>query len=240
MDKDLLIHYDIKAYTANIILIEYTSMIYIIGGPPRCGKTSAALILAKKTRAVYLPVNYFRTVLLPFLSPSCLQKKFPVFCIKQRLQYNNDIIFSHYSADELVRAYRTQARAVWPSIMTCMQKALRDEVSIVFEGYQLEPDYLAEFLKHNSHACQYIRIVFLYRNDHNAIRNGLKKGCAQTDWILKNTKQPETLEKVSAFISSYSEQLQKAAHAHGFTTYNTERHFHWRIRRAVRYLINGA
>jgi hypothetical protein len=196
-------------------------------------------MLAQKTGAIYFPVNYFRTVLLPYLSKPYLKESFPVFHAKRMCRGNNDVMFSRYNAVQLTDMYRTQTIALWSGVSSCLEKALYDDRPAVFEGYQIEPELLAEFLKCHRGSRQLVRAVFLYKLNNAAILNGLSKGCAETDWILKNTKNPETLKKVAAFITCYSEQIRQAAATYHFTAYNTEVHFRWRIRQAVRHLIRG-
>jgi len=211
-------------------------MIYLIGGPPRCGKTTIAKILAKKTKYQWVQINHFRFIVSGYYSNQERCEKFPFSYIKKRVNWDNDIIFNKYTSKELVKYYKIQASTIWPGLRNYCKQLVKERGNAILEGYHIQPNLIYKLLNSNPDLQENIKVVFLYRENIDSIIWGLKKGDPKSDWILRNTRNRETLHKVAKMISEYGKYTKKEAEKYNFQIFNTERHFRWKIIKAIKYL----
>jgi tRNA uridine 5-carbamoylmethylation protein Kti12 len=46
-------------------------MLYLFGGPPRCGKTTLSVALAKKLQIPYFSIDHITSVISPYIATEC-------------------------------------------------------------------------------------------------------------------------------------------------------------------------
>ena len=73
-------------------------MIYLIGGPPRVGKTILAEALAKKRSFPYFTLDHVTSVITPYISKVKYHAELPLRMARQETNYNNDIFYAKYSS----------------------------------------------------------------------------------------------------------------------------------------------
>src|SRR5687768_16519079 len=91
-------------------------MIYLIGGPPRGGKTILAHELAKKKSFPYFTLDHVTSVISPYISEEDYSTKLPLRVARQETNYSNDIFYEKYSAEQVVDFYLRQAETYWPGV----------------------------------------------------------------------------------------------------------------------------
>lgn len=209
-------------------------MIYLIGGPPRCGKTTLARRLATETNCSWFPVDYLSTAVSNYIAPAELPTRYP------QLPRNNDTRFTAFSAAEIVGVYRTKAATTWPALRDFIAYAHADYEhdagrDFAFEGYQVEPSYVHALDAELGPAA--VRAVFLYREDAAAIVADLRHGSGPHDWVLNHTHEPATFGRIAAMIAHYSAFFREEAAACGFAAINLDDGFASGLDRALSLLL---
>jgi hypothetical protein len=62
-------------------------VLYIIGGPPRCGKTTLSVALARKLQIPYFSIDHIASVIPPYIPAERQDESFPLKALRQ--QVNN-------------------------------------------------------------------------------------------------------------------------------------------------------
>src|SRR3990167_11142554 len=100
-----------------IEMIEYKSMIYLIGGPPKCGKTTLAKKVSKKLRIPWVASDTLQVVARQYVSKLVSAKKFDLLYPHNALKGDsNDETYSLHSPKTIAKSYIKQAKATYDAI----------------------------------------------------------------------------------------------------------------------------
>jgi hypothetical protein len=198
-------------------------VLYLIGGPPRCGKTKLSVALARKLRLPYFSIDHIASVIPPYIPPERQDESFPLKALRRQVNHDNDRFFETYSAEEIVAVYQRQAATVWPGVKSFISYAIEDEHSLILEGWQLLPGFLAEipFAKRADN----MQIRFLYKTNVEKIVSGLKANEPFNDWVLTHTKNENSFTRIARMIARFGETTKKDAGEQGFEAINMDRDF---------------
>jgi 2-phosphoglycerate kinase len=147
-------------------------MLYLIGGPPRCGKTILSAALAKKLQIPYFSIDHIASVIPPYIPSERQDESFPLRALRQKVNNDNDRFFETYSAEQIVRVYQRQAATLRPGVRNFIDYAIQDEHTLILEGWQLLPRFLAEIP--SAQRSGNLQIQYLYKTDVEDILSGLK------------------------------------------------------------------
>jgi len=207
-------------------------MIYLIGGPPKCGKTTLAKKICKEFGIPWISTDTLQSVARAYLSFSEIKKRLP---LSQANWKTNDEKYSKWSTKKIVHEYRTKGEGVNPAVEMFIESEIKDGNNFVIEGYHITPKLVnglnKKFGKKN------IRAVFLIKTDQNKMINDFKKSSTPNDWVLVRTKNKETFLKIAKMISEYSEYFKKEANTYGLKVFNSEINFKSALKKAMSYLI---
>jgi 2-phosphoglycerate kinase len=207
-------------------------MIYLIGGPPKCGKTTLAKTLSKSFGIPWVSTDTLQNVIKPYLDDLDLSIKFPTD--RQRSK-NNDEKYSKFSTNEIVDAYKRQAKIVHPAIDMFAVCEITDGNDFVIEGYHIEPDLTAKLkVEHPGK----IKSIFLVKADRTKFISAIKKSTTPNDWIITRTKKEETYQKIANMIREYGIFFEKESIKFGCKVLNMDNDFDERIKEAINYLKN--
>jgi 2-phosphoglycerate kinase len=209
-------------------------MIYLIGGSPRCGKTTVAERLAKKANIPWFPADYLGAVIFQYLSEEEQNKKFPISRIRDE-KPGTDHLYEKHSPAEVVDFYRTQAEAIWPGLRAFIKYAAHDEQAFILEGYQIWPDLLTELPEEIKKS---IKPIFLYKTNLQEIEAGFKKNTGAGDWLLEKTKDEKTFEKVASMVALYGERTVEDAHKHNMPVVDMDENFEDKIQSVIAALMS--
>ncbi len=213
-------------------------MIYLIGGPPRCGKTVLAKKLSKKMNIPWLSCDTLDAIVQKHTSKKDWAKKFPYsFLRRQGASRNNDYFYNTYSPAKIISVLKKQAEAVHGAIDVAIACEIADGNDYIFEGYHILPSFAQKIIK--KYGKDKVRSVFLTKFDENKFAKDVRKSTTPNDWLLVLTKKPETFVKVGKMVSLYSKIFEKEAKKFGLQIFNTDVNFNKQINKAVLYLRNN-
>ena len=201
-------------------------MIYLIGGPPKCGKTTLAKRLSKIKGIPWVSTDTLQNVIKPYLNnddfPSSNQRK-----------KDNDEKYSKYSIDEIIEAYQQQAKTSHKAIDIFSICEITDGNDFIIEGYHIEPELASEL---SSKYPDKIKSIFLVKSDREKFICDIKKSTTPNDWIITRTKNKETYGKIANMIYEYGQFFEKESKKYGFKVVNMDNDFDNQTEEAINYL----
>ena len=206
-------------------------MIYLIGGPPKCGKTILAKKLSKSFGMPWVSTDTLQCVIKPYMNKEDFSKKFPASYQRGK---NNDEKYSKYSLGEIIEAYRRQAETVYQAIDMFTICEITDGNDFIIEGYHIEPELVSELgLKYP----EKVRSIFLVKFDKEKFICDIKKSVTPNDWIINRTRNKETYQKIANTICEYGKFFEKESKKYGLKVLNMDNGFDKKINSAVSYLV---
>lgn len=209
-------------------------MIYLIGGPPKCGKTTLAKKLSKKLELPWISADTLQSVVYAYTNKREIPKKFPWGEIRKKTKGSNDLAYKKYSSSEIIKLYRKQAGTSYKAIEIVVASEINDGNDYIVEGYQVEPKLVKKLL--NKYGKDKIKSVFLIRIDKSNFLEDIKKSSTPNDWILAKTKKDETFPKIAEMIYKYGIQVKKDAVKYGLRVLNMDSNFREKLEEIINYL----
>jgi 2-phosphoglycerate kinase len=207
-------------------------MIYLIGGPPKCGKTTLAKTISKSFGIPWVSTDTLQNVIKPYMNGKDLSKKFPVDFQRSK---DNDEKYAKFPTAKIIAAYRQQAKTVYPAIDMFAVCEIADGNDYVIEGYHIEPELAAQLEKKYPDKT---KNVFLVKSDTGKFVSGIKESTTSNDWIIARTNKEETYQKIAKMICEYGNFFVKRSNKYGFRVLNMDDNFDQRIKEAIDYFKN--
>jgi 2-phosphoglycerate kinase len=205
-------------------------MIYLIGGPPRCGKTT----VAKKLSKSWISADTIESIIASHTNKKDLNRLFPKSVIRKKTKQSNDIMYNSYSAKEIVKLYIKQSKASWKGIETMVACELNEGHNYIIEGHQIHPKLMDSIVK--KYGKKNIVSLVLTRFDKDEIVSGCKKHKAKNDWFIQKTKNEDTFYKMAEMIKIYSEFFEKEARKYGIKVINMDDNFSKQLKAVITHL----
>ena len=221
-------------------------MMYLIGGPPRCGKTTVARALAPRLGCSWVPIDYLESVVYHYLPERERAEALPL------LEGGYDTIYATYAPDQIIEHYRRRARTMWPAIQIFLHFALAQDQDFILEGFHIEPALMQAFTRPGewpgasaaatsahiaemvtcgtayalSHAHdERIKVSFLYREDVGAIFAGIQRSTDTNEWARSGTTETTTALQVAEMVSAYSTSIHEEAVRLGLAAFSMDGDF---------------
>lgn len=206
-------------------------MIYLIGGSPKCGKTTLAKKLSKVQKIPWVSTDSLETVIKSYFDKTNLSKNFPV---SEQRGKSNDEKYSKYSSKEIINAYCKQAKTLYQAIEMFVLAEITDGNDYIIEGYHIEPKLITQLKRKYKNN---IKSVFLIKNDINKFISNIKKSSTPNDWIIARTNKEETYLKIAKMISEYGKFFEREAKKYNLKTVHMDDNFNSKINEAVKYFL---
>ena len=204
-------------------------MLYLIGGAPRCGKTTLARRLAQALGCSHVPVDYLGSAFANYIPAAELPQRYPAWGIA-----SVDERFATYTADQIIANYRTKATTVWPGLRAFCEYALLQGHPMVLDGYQLEPRFVHELIV--AYPQFPIAPVMLTRMQVELIRDDLIRTTDPEDWVGQSATQAVTFTRIAEMVSQYSYFFSAEAARYQIASFDMDAGFHAQIAHALAYL----
>jgi 2-phosphoglycerate kinase len=180
--------------------------IYLIGGPPKCGKTTLAKTLSQKRGISWISSDTLENLAWAYTSEEMRPLLFPHKYLRGD---SNDEFYTHHSAEAIVQGYIEQSAAAYDAISMMVETYLTDEDDFIVEGYQVTPEIVGRII--DKFGDELVRVVFLIKRDEKGMLQDFHKSSTPNDWILRKTKDESTFVKIAHMIAIYSKRISEDA-----------------------------
>ncbi len=211
-------------------------MIYLIGGAPRCGKTTIAKKLSKKLQIPWLSADTIEGIVFASTPAKDVSRLFPKGVIRKKTGQSNDLMYSKYSTKQITDLYIRQSRTSWPAIEAVVEQEIKEGNDYIIEGHQVHPQLMSKLIK--KYGRKNIRALVVTRFEVDKIVEGCLKHKAKNDWFVQKTRNKATYYKMAEMISGYSEFFQAEAKKYKIKMISTDSGFNQQLQKAVRLLGN--
>ena len=191
-------------------------MIYLIGGPPKCGKTTLSKNLSKKLGIPWVSTDALQNTVKPYVPEEEWPEKFPS---SSRFYESNDEKYDTHPPEKIISAYRTQARTLGPGIDEFVFSEIRDGNEYIVEGLHLEPKLIRELVEKYPGE---VTGVIVFKTDIEKFLANLSKSTTPNDWVLTKTRKKSTFRKIAKMVVEYSKQIEADTIKYGIKYFNLD------------------
>ena len=202
--------------------------VYLIGGPPKCGKTTLAKELSKKLSIPWISADTLQNIVYAYMGQEDHEKNFPHSYLKGG---SNDETYADNSSNAIVEAYIRQGETSYKAISMTAETQIVDGDDYIIEGYQVTPEIVDEIIK--KFGIENIKTIFLVKHDEEKFVEDIDKSSTPNDWIVRKTKKTETFQKIAKMISDYSKYFEAEAKKYGFKVLKMDQGFEDQIEKAI-------
>jgi len=211
-------------------------MIYLIGGPPRSGKTTLAKTLAKRLGIPWISTDTLEAISRAYIPKYQWQKVYPYSHLRRKGgARNNDEFYEIYSASKIIQVLKAQAKSTYKAIDTMIANEIDNGNDYIIEGYHLVPEFVQTLIK--AHGKKNIRTLSLTKFDANKFAKDVHRSNTPNDWLIVLTKKEGTFLKVGKMIAKYSSYFEKEAKKYRFDILIMDSNFASQIKRGIGLLV---
>ena len=206
-------------------------MIYLIGGPPKCGKTTLAKKLADKYRIPWISADTLQNIVWAYTPKEKHSVLFPHSYLRGE---SNDKFYSEHSPQQIIKNYIVQGETTYGAISMMAETYLTDEDDFVVEGYQVTPEVVDRIFK--KFGKEHIRAAFLVKYDEQKFIQDIHKSTTPNDWIIRKTKDEATYGRIAKVVAEYSRYFEQEAKKYRFKVFNMDGDFDKQLDVVEKYL----
>ena len=123
-------------------------MIYLIGGPPKCGKTTLAKKLSKKLGIQWVASDTLQVVAREYVSKYAPKKEMDkLYPHSEQKGKTNDETYSLNTPKQIAKNYIQQAKASYDAVDMFSICEITDGNNYIVEGYHVTPQLAARLIK---------------------------------------------------------------------------------------------
>lgn len=206
-------------------------MIYLIGGPPKCGKTTFSKLFARVHEIPYVSSDSLQSIIKPYVNDDEVQKGFPASQIRGE---NNDDKYTKYFAQEIITAYIQQARYVADGIKNFIACEVADHKDIIIEGYHITPQLVSELQKLYPNQ---VKALFIVKTNVEKFVEDIPKSSTKNDWIIERTNDESTYIRIAQMICDYGKWFQDESEKYNLKCFSVDEDFEGKLEEMRKYLI---
>ena len=210
--------------------------IILIGGIPRNGKTTLAKKISERLNVSTISTDTLEYIAYQYIPEDKIDNFFPKNLLRRKTDYNNDRMYSEFSAEEISESYIKQSDTVSKAIKALVEHSSQVGIGFVIEGYHLTPKLIKE-LKENKEYGKYIESIILINTNPEEIVERSISSDTEKDWLRDQTEDENTYEKVGSMLNLYSNKLKQESEKEDIEVIDTGNDFQQKIIEAFEYLI---
>jgi 2-phosphoglycerate kinase len=208
-------------------------MIYLIGGPPKCGKTTLAKKLSNKYRIPWISADTLQNIVWAYTPKEKHSTFFPHSYLRGD---SNDKFYSEHSSQQIVKNYIAQGKTTYDAISMMTETYLTDKDDFIVEGYQVTPEIVDAIFKKFDR--EHIKTVFLVKYDEQKFIQDIHKSTTPNDWIIRKTKNKGTFGLIAKMIAEYSHYFDTEAKKYGLSVFNMDEDFDKQLGLIEKHLVS--
>jgi 2-phosphoglycerate kinase len=209
-------------------------MIYLIGGAPKCGKTTLAKKLSRILNISWISTDSLQSVVQTYIGKDEIPKKFPWSFRRKSAIRLNDVAYKTFSANEIIKFYRIQAKNIFKAIEIMTICEITDGNDLIIEGYHIEPSLVVGLQKKYSE--KNVSGIFLVKTNVKKFIQNIPRTSTPNDWIINKTKNKETYLKIADMICKYGKIFANEAKKKRLAVFNMDDNFNKQIDGAIDFL----
>jgi len=210
-------------------------MIYLIGGPPKCGKTMLAKKLSKHLGIQWVASDTLQVVAREYVSKYASKKETDkLYPHNAQKSETNDETYSLNAPKQIAKNYIQQAKASYDAVDMFSICEITDGNDYIVEGYHVTPQLAARLIK--KYGSKHFCVLFLVKSDIEKFVRDVKKSSTPNDWILAKTQEKETFYKIAEMISDYGQFFDREAKKYKFKVLNMDNDFGGQLKKAIELL----
>ncbi|MEA3249780.1 MAG: AAA family ATPase [Patescibacteria group bacterium] len=198
-------------------------MIYLIGGPPRCGKTTLAERLTREMGMSFISADTLENIAYRYTRQEDVPRLFPKTMMRRGEGKSSDVMYSRHSAGQIAQAYIAQSSVTRNAILAVAESSVIDGVNVAIEGHQIHPSVMAELTE--LHGSQMVRSLVLLRRDVEKCVADCRKSTAEHDWFIRKAQRPETHLLIARMIVKYGKFFEVEADQYHIPTQELDEDF---------------
>lgn len=195
-------------------------MIYLIGGPPKCGKTTLAKKLAQEYGISWISADTLQNIVWAYTPREKHSSFFPHSYLRGE---SNDDFYAEHSPQQIIENYVAQGKTTYDAISMMAETYLIDKDDFIVEGYQVTPEIVDRVFK--KFGKEHVKAVFLVKYDEQKFIQDIHKSTTQNDWIIRKTKDEATYRRIAKIIAEYSHYFENEAKKYGFKIFTMDNDF---------------
>ncbi len=184
-------------------------MIYLLGGPPRVGKSTISRAILKKYGISVVSTDSLGAVLETVLRPEAEPGLFIFARLNERpakerikLMLENTAEFINYTVSE--------SRAVWKAVKPFILREKDEGRHVLIEGVAILPELVRQLENVD------YRVVFI-ANQSNEHSENIKKGAANNEHDWMRYASSEYINAFATFVVRMSAYIEQEARKYGFS-----------------------
>lgn len=194
--------------------------LYLIGGPPKCGKTTLAKKISAEKGIPWISADTLQNIVYAYSTPEEHPALFPHSYLRGE---TNDEFYAEHSSADIVKNYIAQGKTSEKAIRMMAETYRADENDCIVEGYQVTPDIVDALIQ--QYGVGHIKSAFLVKHDTQKFIEDVHKSTTPNDWILRKTKNEDTFVRIAEMVSAYSDYFEQEAKKYNLPVWVTDADF---------------
>jgi 2-phosphoglycerate kinase len=183
-------------------------MIFLLGGPPRIGKSIISSEIRQKCAVSVVSTDTLGAVLENVLSPEVTPDLF-VFNKLTEMPLSEQVKFIMRNPAELIDYVRKESCVVWKAVEAFIRRENDESRDILIEGVAILPEFMSQ-LKDIPH-----RVVFIGNQGANHIEN-IKKSVEENDYDWMRGVSDQYIDAFAMFVNRMSGYIEQETKKYGF------------------------
>ncbi|MBN1878213.1 MAG: hypothetical protein JXA33_28600 [Anaerolineae bacterium] len=194
-------------------------MIYLLGGPPRVGKSIISNEIRQKYAVSVVSTDSLGAVLESILIPETAPDLF-IFARFNEMPVADRVKLMVDDPAELIDSLMKESRVVWKAVEAFIRREKDEGRDVLIEGVAVLPEFVSR-LEDIAH-----RVVFI-GNQGNKHNENIKKFTEENkhDWMRSASDQ--YISAFAMFVVRMSVYIEQEAHKYGFTYIEMDGELFW-------------